>query len=265
MGCRNNGLSEYYSSVGCRSDTEKENISLKIELTVALDSIEKLKQEYSDLSEKYETGMIATRTIKSLQREKDSLEQEKHDFRARLDQIQSDVNRYKNEQVHQQDSSHETIENLLQQNSKLDKDRGLLRTKIFSLENDKVKLEDALNKSKEDNKKLQREQDNLQDILREKSNELKDSEVRLRKFEVNILFLQNTKTENEKLKESLHEIEKVKREFEDLEKRYKRETSDRISSDNISSKYKEENDRLRKERNSARIELQRVLREKNES
>ncbi|CAG2221530.1 unnamed protein product [Mytilus edulis] len=38
-----------------------------------------------------------------------------------------------------------------------------------------------------------------------------------------------------------------------------------MSSDNISTKYKKENDRLRKERNSARTELQRVLREKNES
>ncbi|XP_071126553.1 putative uncharacterized protein MYH16 [Mytilus edulis] len=259
-------LPERYSSGGGRSDTEKENISLRNELTEALKNIEKIRQEYSDLSEKYETGIIATkRTIESLQREKDSLEQEKVNFRAKLDEIQSDVNRCKNEQVHQQDSSHGTIENLLQQNRKLDNDRELLRGKIFSLGNEKIKLEDLLNKSKEDRKKWQRDQDKLQDNLREKSNELKDSEARIRKLEADILFLQNTKTENDQLKESLREIEGVKREFENLEKRYQKETSDRMSSDNISTKYKEDNDRLRKERNDARTELQRVLKEKKES
>ncbi|XP_052079195.1 uncharacterized protein LOC127717552 [Mytilus californianus] len=209
-----------YTSVGGKSDTEKDNISLKSELTVALDRIEKIKQEYSDLSEKYETGKIASeRTIKSLQQEKTCLEQEKVNFRAKLDHIQSDLNRFKNEQVHQQDSSHGTIDNLLRQNRQLDKDRELLRGKIFSLENDKIKLEDMLNKSKEDDKKLKRDHDKLQDNLREKSNELKDSEVRLRKLEASILFLQNTKTENEQLKESLHELEGVKREFDNLDKR----------------------------------------------
>ncbi|VDI56866.1 all-trans-retinol 13,14-reductase [Mytilus galloprovincialis] len=123
----------------------------------------------------------------------------------------------------------------------------------------------VLNKSKEDHKKLQRGQDELQGNLREKSNELRGSETRIRKLEADILFLQNTKTENDQLKESLREIEGVKREFENLEKRYQKETSDRMSSDNISTKYKEDNDRLRKERNDARTELQRVLKEKKES
>ncbi|CAG2202503.1 unnamed protein product [Mytilus edulis] len=116
-----------------------------------------------------------------------------------------------------------------------------------------------LNKSKEDHKKLQRGQDELQGNLREKSNELRGSETQIRKLEADILFLQNTKTENDQLKESLREIEGVKREFENLEKRCHKETSDRMSSGNISTKYKEDNDRLRKERNDARTELQRVL------
>ncbi|CAC5415453.1 unnamed protein product [Mytilus coruscus] len=82
-------------------------------------------------------------------------------------------------------------------------------------------LQEKLNKSKKDNKTLQRDQDKLQDNLREKSNEFKDSEVKLRKLlDADILFLQNTNTENEQLKESLHELEGVKREFDNLEKRH---------------------------------------------
>lgn len=41
----------YYLPEG-RLDTEKENISLKSELTEALKNIEKIRQEYADLSEK---------------------------------------------------------------------------------------------------------------------------------------------------------------------------------------------------------------------
>ncbi|XP_052076094.1 interaptin-like isoform X1 [Mytilus californianus] len=258
-------MEKNYSSVGSRSDTEKENISLRSELTEALKNIEKMRQEYTDLSERYETGKIASkRTIESLQQEKICLEQVKVKLRAKFYQIQSDLNLFKSEQFHQQDSSHGTLENLLQQNRKLDNDRELFRGKISSLENDKIKLEDILNKSKEDNKKLQSDQDKLQDSILEKSNELKDSEVRLRKLETDILFFQHTKTENEQFKESLHELERIKREHDNLEKRYKKETSARMSSDNTSTKLKDENDRLRKDRNSARIELQRVLREKEE-
>lgn len=40
------------SSVGGRSDTKKENISLRSELTEALKSLEKLRQEHNDLTEK---------------------------------------------------------------------------------------------------------------------------------------------------------------------------------------------------------------------
>lgn len=91
--------------------------------------------------------MIANkRTIESLQQEKNGFEQENVNFRAKMDQIQSDLNIFKNEQLHQQNSSHGIIENLLQhvqQNRKIDNDRELLRGKIFSLENDKIKLEDT--------------------------------------------------------------------------------------------------------------------------
>lgn len=87
--------------------------------------------------------MIANkRTIESLLQEKNGLKQENVNLRAKLDQIQNDLNIFKNEQLHQQDSSHGIIENLLQQNRTLEDDKELLRGKIFSLENDKIKLED---------------------------------------------------------------------------------------------------------------------------
>lgn len=41
-----------YSPPEGRSDTAKENISLRSELTEALKNIEKIRQEYTDLSEK---------------------------------------------------------------------------------------------------------------------------------------------------------------------------------------------------------------------
>ncbi|XP_071124109.1 interaptin-like [Mytilus edulis] len=213
----------WYSPPEGKSDTAKENISLRSELTEALKNIEKIRQEYTDLSEKYETGMIANkRTIESLQQEKNGFEQENVNFRAKMDQIQSDLNIFKNEQLHQQNSSHGIIENLLQhvqQNRKIDNDRELLRGKIFSLENDKIKLEDTVKKSKQYNQKLQRDQDELQDNVREKANELKESDVRLRKLEADIIVFHNTKTENEQLKKLLREVEGVKKEFDHLEKR----------------------------------------------
>lgn len=90
-----------------------------------------------------ETRKIATeRTIASLQQDKHCLEQELINARAKLDQIQSDLKLFKTKQVHQQDSSNGTIDDLLQQNRKLEDDKELLRDKVCSLENDKIKSED---------------------------------------------------------------------------------------------------------------------------
>lgn len=92
-----------------------------------------------------ETRKNATeRTIASLQQEKNCLEQELINARAKLDQIQSDLKLLKTEQVHQQNPSNGTIDDLLQQNRKLEDDKELymLRDKVCSLENYKIKFEE---------------------------------------------------------------------------------------------------------------------------
>ncbi|XP_076072000.1 uncharacterized protein LOC143043704 [Mytilus galloprovincialis] len=124
-----------YTAGGGKSDFEKENISLKSELSEALDNIEELRT----LSERYESEKVVDkRTIADLQWEKGSLENEMVSWKAKMEQIQSDLKNLKHEHVHQQDSSYGK---LCQDNRKLEKDKELLRKKIFLLENEKVKLE----------------------------------------------------------------------------------------------------------------------------
>ncbi|CAG2217324.1 unnamed protein product [Mytilus edulis] len=150
-------LQERDTTAGSRSDTEKENLSLKSELTVALENIEKYKQEYKDLAERYEREMKAVKkTIDSLHREKNSLEQEKK-MTGKQNWIRA------------------------RQNRKLENDRELLRDRIFSLKNEKIKLEELekrLDKSTEENQLLQSEKDKLQHKLGELSTQLKKSDAR---------------------------------------------------------------------------------------
>lgn len=79
-------------------------------------------------------------SIGSQQRECHCCEQEKVNWKAELDQIQTALNLFKHEQVNQQD----TINSLKQKNRQLEDEKDLFKHETYSMEKKKTKLEKRL-------------------------------------------------------------------------------------------------------------------------
>ena len=196
-------LFDRYSS---QSDIEKENESLKHELTMSLMNIEKIKQDYKDLEKRHDTEM--TRNKETTYR------------------LQNDLDHLKSQENLQKQTSRRELDSLKEQRAKLERHKQILRTKIYSLENEKIGLVERINKA-----------------------------------ELTLENLQTLREENSDLKESL---ETMIKEMENMEEKYKKETAIRICTDGTTTKLKDENDRLRKERNKAKYDVDRIMRENEE-
>lgn len=86
---------------------------------------------------RYESKQINDkRKFDSLLFQKNRLEQDTVGWKDRLEQMQKELNRSKNEQVLQQDSYKEKIDKLLHQNRTFDSDNKLLRQEIYTLKNE---------------------------------------------------------------------------------------------------------------------------------
>lgn len=86
---------------------------------------------------RYESEQInAKRKFDSLLFQKNRLEQDTVGWKERLEQMQKELNRSKNEQVLQQDSCKEKIDKLLHKNRTFDSDNKLLRQEIYTLKNE---------------------------------------------------------------------------------------------------------------------------------
>ncbi|CAC5390517.1 unnamed protein product [Mytilus coruscus] len=216
---------EGFATWGGKSDTEKENASLQKEVTEAVKNLVKQREDFKDLEYQYNVDRnVSEGIVQNLKQEKEHLEVEKNKLNILLKHVQTELDALKNQQTRQQDSSHGKMENLFEKNRKLEEDKELMRQNIYSLKNENVELQE-----------------------------------RSERLESEMTCLEKLRSENEGLKVSLAV---VKSELEDYEEKYRTETAIRISTDGITKQNQDENDRLRKERNLARNELHRVLREK---
>ncbi|XP_063416195.1 GRIP and coiled-coil domain-containing protein 2-like [Mytilus trossulus] len=226
-----------YIGVGSKSDTEKENATLRLEVSDAVKDVVTIREQYGVLSNQCDEQKKKLKIeIENLQQDNLHLEHEKSDLKAKLESLQQKSNLFKSNQLGKKNLYDEKMENLVQQKLQLENDKGRLGNKVYSLENEKIEIQE-----------------------------------RSERLEYERTCLENIRSENEGLKASLavckSELEEYKEKqvlkmITKMVEQYKIETAIRISTDGITKQNQDENDRLRKERNSARNELHRVIREK---
>ncbi|XP_052078482.1 putative leucine-rich repeat-containing protein DDB_G0290503 isoform X2 [Mytilus californianus] len=207
------------------SDIEKENVSLKEELSVTLNCLNKERQEFKNLENRLEEDdRKMTDVIKNLKSEKDILEIDNTTLKGQIEKLQEQWNRFKSQENMKHDFSRKETSSLNEQKLQLEQDKRLLREKIYTLEKQNEKLNERMKNTESDTKKVQQYQ-----------------------------------TENERLKKLYASL---KSDFTTLEAKLEAESTIRLNKDKTLENLKEENNRLKKERNTAKTELQTATRER---
>ncbi|CAC5398545.1 unnamed protein product [Mytilus coruscus] len=223
------------------------------ELEVLRRQVHNLDFENSELNKRLE---INKKEISSIHKENKELKNILQEKLSEVKRLEARLQQYA-EKIEDIPAQNRHMDNLQSDNDELNLKCKHLQTvekDVQKLKKEKQQLETEIISQRQNNETL----NSRLDILNVEKLEIED---RLRRRSPQVA------TDPRNCKNCLkyrNDISDLKREINDSRDRYNKETADRMNSDNTSTKLKDENDRLRRERNSARIELQRVLREKKE-